>query len=1436
MSTKKKGQKSRKNKTAKQKEWRPKLFHFKHQGSDGEIIGKNGSKLRIETNKISGKVRAKVRHNWPDDILTIFDSLENKWPRGGPVDPRLGTSDQKSQKPKKKTTKKKTTTSKKKTTKPKKKTPKKNKSKPQKKAKKQPSIIQVKDVGSENPISEKKIESTKTPTPDTPTPSASPVQERKELSPPKSISPLDVNSKLTIDYTTECSKLIDEIEHLHDLDINSDEYQSVLKCLENKNKNELINQTDEILYPHLDDPNFTLKLTKKKEFNDVKIQKKTQDQINNIGEEADRLCKGNIEFELEPHQMFVRNFLSFETPYKSLLIFHGLGTGKTCSSITVCEEMRSYYKQLGINKKIMIIASPTVQENYMLQLFDERKLKRINGLWNIKACTGNKFIKEVNPMNMKGLTRDKIVKQIKKIIRQSYEFMGYIEFANKIDKLIKKINVSGDNDRKRKRKINVIRREFSNRLLVIDEVHNIRALHGSKRRTTQNMLDLVTYVDNMKMLLLTATPMFNDAMEIIWLLNLMNLNDKRFPLKISDVFNLDGSFVKSESGENIGKQLLIQKLIGYVSYVSGENPFTFPYRIWPWESANPHSLKKLLQDGWNYPTTQVNGLEITEEMRIRYLDLVITKLSDDQQQAYDYIISREKEKNPILNEPRQGVKYTVIDGPLQALNMIYPHRDLDNPQDNIEKYLYGGAGLNRVMEYTKSSKKRFSYVSEIEKQYGRLFSSSGENPPLKRYSSKIYGITKKIKESEGIVLIYSQYIDGGCVPIALALEEMGITRYGDRQKSLFTTPPTEPMKINGKKAKYIMITGDKLLSPGKNNKMELKVATHPDNINGEKVKVIIISKAGSEGLDFRNIRQVHILEPWYNMNRADQIIGRGVRNKSHCDLPYSKRTVEIFLYGSELDDPTQEAIDLYVYRLAEYKALRIGIISRILKENATDCLININQQDMIADKMNKTVQLTLSNNKTIKFKVGYKNNSIICDFMNCNYNCSPNESTGDGLSFDTYSENYIVMNLEKILQRIKQLFKEHYIYEKSDLIKRINAVKFYSSEQINMALHVLITDKNEYLSDMLNRNGRLVNIANYYLFQPINLDDKYLTHFERKNPIDYKATHMSFKLPKRIKLFQTDESKKDDKDMLDILRERYNILSNPGKITKKRDWIQTGAWAIDNLVKYNNLDKTLLLKFGLEHLFDILTIDKKIEVLNKLYQKKEKNTFDNFLLEILNKFTVSKDPYKGFACANYFKRIIKNPKLDYTILVYNTDKTPAVWEAKTPSISSSIKLEMIKKIIKKFKINDLTVYNPDVIGFLTKHGSNIVFKTKIPRSSRKSKGIQCPSAGENRTVTMSRLNNILQNIKPEIKYKLNNKKTKTKRVIHSIYGNTDIEQIFNMDEKNVSSKNIAPITDVQMCIETELALRYLDEIGHDDKRWFLSTLEDTINDIKNLRI
>ena len=83
-------------------------------------------------------------------------------------------------------------------------------------------------------------------------------------------------------------------------------------------------------------------------------------------------------------------------------------------------------------------------------------------------------------------------------------------------------------NKRKKKKIKAIQAEFSNRLLVIDEVHNVRNIEGltttAFKSTSQNYLDLVKYTNNMKLLLLTATPMFNDHTEIIWLLNILLLN------------------------------------------------------------------------------------------------------------------------------------------------------------------------------------------------------------------------------------------------------------------------------------------------------------------------------------------------------------------------------------------------------------------------------------------------------------------------------------------------------------------------------------------------------------------------------------------------------------------------------------------------------------------------------------------------------------------------------------------------------------------------------------------------------------------------------------------------------------------------------------------------------------------------------------------------
>ena len=119
-----------------------------------------------------------------------------------------------------------------------------------------------------------------------------------------------------------------------------------INFLKIKEKMESQEITDkEYLYPTLNDPNFNIKITEKKQFNDTKYSKKIYD-VKKRGEE---LCN-QTEFELSPTQMFVRNFLSFQTPYNNLLLYHGLGTGKTSSAILVSEEMREFMKDLGISK------------------------------------------------------------------------------------------------------------------------------------------------------------------------------------------------------------------------------------------------------------------------------------------------------------------------------------------------------------------------------------------------------------------------------------------------------------------------------------------------------------------------------------------------------------------------------------------------------------------------------------------------------------------------------------------------------------------------------------------------------------------------------------------------------------------------------------------------------------------------------------------------------------------------------------------------------------------------------------------------------------------------------------------------------------------------------------------------------------------------------
>lgn len=1190
------------------------------------------------------------------------------------------------------------------------------------------------------------------------------------------------------------------------------------------------------LYPSLDDPNFNVKIAEKKEFHDSQYDGK----IYNIEEQAQILC--NSEFELSPHQLFVRNFLSFQTPYNSLLLYHGLGTGKTCSAISVSEEMRDYLKQLGLNNRIIVVASPNVQENFKLQLFDERKLKLVDGLWNIRSCTGNKYLKEINPMNMKGLTKQKVILQVKRIINIAYLFLGYIEFAHLIER---KSEIKDEVSEKSKKIIikKKLQQFFNNRLIIIDEIHNIRVSDDNNKDNklvAQQLLKLVSNVNNLRLLLLSATPMFNSYKEIIWLVNLMNMNDKRGTIDIKDVFDSTGNFLIKD-GKNIGEDLLRRKSTGYISYVRGENPYTFPYRIFPSIFDSDQSSKNM-----KYPEIQFNGKTILQ--KLEHVDVFINKIGSYQSIIYNKIVASikgdidkgedEQEERILKNIDTTG--YSLLQKPLQALNIVYPNED----QNDIKNML-GKPGLDNIMGYVEKknppSKNKFYYRS---KKYGKIFSPE----LISNYSSKIKNITDNVVNSDGIILIYSYYIDSGLVPIALALEELGFTRYGSRTSSLFKDPPTEQVDYKSFEpkskhdgtffpAKYCMITGDKGYSP--NNLDDVKALTDENNNNGKDIKVVLISKSGAEGLDFKNIRQVHILEPWYNMNLIEQIIGRAVRNCSHKQLDFKYRNVEIFLYGTLLDNDNEEAIDLYIYRIAEGKSVQMGRVSRALKENAVDCILNHEQGNFSESNMNIDVIQVLSNRKQIDFPIGDKPYSATCDYMEtCEFTCKPtmdiSKSKG---TLDTYSEAFINFNRDKIILRIYDLFKEAYFYKKDQLIASINMIKVYPLTQIYSALSYLINNDNEFIFDGYDRIGKLVNIGDYYLFQPVELNKKYITMYDRSHPIDRKHSHININLDDLninkevkdlrekydIKFIQEKFYDGEDVDIEielkeendEIVYEDKNDETNPDneaenkapndegeKITKtdvsllinemqdnfkmaisktyiprgEENWYIYCSKIIHILHNQNKIEMALLEDFLISHILEMLNFTQTIDIVNSLYFDSSLSSFETRLKKYYDKFLIKNQDMEALV-------LNKDGKIQVVI------KKEDNWE-----LAEGEDLEDLKFDIHALKIDKERLGT--FVGFMSYFTNELyVFKVKN-MTDKRSKGARCDQSGKANTLNL--LNKI---IGEEGKYTIANTKGRHQ---------------------------------TEFCVLQEFLLRLFNNSKKDGKIWFLSPEQGILSQIEKI--
>ena len=244
---------------------------------------------------------------------------------------------------------------------------------------------------------------------------------------------------------------------------------------------------------------------------------------------------------------------------------------------------------------------------------------------------------------------------------------------------------------------------------------------------------------------------------------------------------------------------------------------------------------------------------------------------------------------------------------------------------------------------------------------------------LQRYSPKFRQILDNLLSTEhiGLHLLYSHFrtLEGIGI-LRLILLANGFSEFKiQKQKDIWNI--IEDSDDSGK-PKFVLYTGtesaeekeiirnvynsnweyvpsslsDKLLEKAENNNL------------GEIIKLLMITSSGAEGINLKNTRFVHIVEPYWHMVRIEQVVGRARRICSHQSLPEDMRNVKVFLYASvlsekqkkdknnnelinqdisKIDNKSTVTTDESLYEISSIKQKINNQFLNAIKESAIDC-------------------------------------------------------------------------------------------------------------------------------------------------------------------------------------------------------------------------------------------------------------------------------------------------------------------------------------------------------------------------------------------------------------------------------------------------------------------------------------------------------------------
>ncbi len=741
-------------------------------------------------------------------------------------------------------------------------------------------------------------------------------------------------------------------------------------------------------------------------------------------EKEDATCPPKVT--LFPHQQFVADLLQYASPYRGVLLYFGLGSGKTLSAIAAAEilsnnmkvivmtpaslrgnfieEIKKYGKSFySLNQKwIFIPMKETSGELLSLAGVPGTIVKQNQGMW-IPTSKGTQFAE------LPEESKSQIQIQVEAVITNKFRFINYNGLRkDNINKLTEN-NVN----------------PFDNSCVIIDEIHNLISRVVNKRTIGRAIYRLLMTAENAKLILLSGTPVINYPHEIAYIINLLTGPKKQYELKFAKDNDVPAKVLKTLFEQN--KYIDKFNIEANLKKVTFELlPVGFQFKIRPYVVRSDEDAIKtddeVIDTFLNSLTTAgvkfikkvnwKNGLTIPDdedEFNKYFVDMeqgkfinkeifskrilgtvayyntfspelfpevttkeVLLPLTDYQFSIYEKSRGEERRKEMRSKGKGAGEAGSLFKDGSQVYrffsrancNFVFPESikrpfpsnfgSMKNELDMVDD------GKDLVTEQDTELKSKKEMQAEYEQKLNAALIELDNNKEThlalhnlkKLFSPKIADIVKKLLAAEGSTMVYSQFrtVEGLGI-LGMALRAQGWQEFKLKKVDGDWVPDVDNKAETGKY--FVMFTGN-----NEQSKLLLKVfngdlETVPEKIKtfckDVLVKTIMITQSGAEGISLKNVREVHVMEPYWNNIRIDQVIGRAVRTCSHIGLPRNERNVTVYLYRmtftkKQLENSftlrTQDkgmTSDEYIYNVAQRKAKIINELQEVVQKASVDC-------------------------------------------------------------------------------------------------------------------------------------------------------------------------------------------------------------------------------------------------------------------------------------------------------------------------------------------------------------------------------------------------------------------------------------------------------------------------------------------------------------------